>query len=55
MISEPKKVHMLVQGYNKINGVIKRNFGIQMSVDTKLHLHNIPSKATLNYGSEDCI
>jgi hypothetical protein len=35
-----------------MNGIIKRNFGKHMTINTKLRIHNITSKATLCYGSE---
>jgi hypothetical protein len=38
-----------------MNGIIKRNFGKQMTTNTKLRLHNITSKASLWYGSENWI
>jgi hypothetical protein len=38
-----------------MNGIIKRHFGKQVTTDTKLRLHNITSKASLCYGSENCI
>jgi hypothetical protein len=38
-----------------MNGIIKRHFGKQMTTDTKLPLHNITSKASLCYGSENWI
>jgi hypothetical protein len=40
-----------LQTYNKINGIIKRNVGKQMSNETKLWLHNITVKAGLKHGS----
>jgi hypothetical protein len=41
-----------LQAYNKINGIIKRNVGKQMSNETKLRIYNITTKAVLKYGSE---
>jgi hypothetical protein len=38
--------------YNKINGVIRRHFGKQMTEETKLRLHNITGKAALKFGNE---
>jgi hypothetical protein len=38
-----------------MNEIIKRHFGKQMTTDTKLWLHNITSKASLCYGSENWI
>jgi hypothetical protein len=35
-----------------MNGVIRRHFGKQMTVETKLRFHNITSKSSLSYGSE---
>jgi hypothetical protein len=40
--SEHKKdIHIKLHKYNKMNGVIRRHFGKQMTVETKLRLHNI--------------
>jgi hypothetical protein len=41
-----------IQTYNKINGVIRRHFGKQMTKETKLRMHNITAKAALKVGSE---
>jgi hypothetical protein len=41
-----------LQTYNRINGIIKRNFGKKMSSQTKLRIHNITAKTALKYGSE---
>jgi hypothetical protein len=41
-----------LQTYNRINGIIKRHFGKQMSNQTKLRIHNIIAKTALKYGSE---
>jgi len=41
-----------LQTYNKINGVIRRQFGKQMNKETKLRIHNITAKAALKFGSE---
>ncbi|KDR20082.1 hypothetical protein L798_05477 [Zootermopsis nevadensis] len=38
--------------YNRINKIIKRNFGRQMRKDILLRFHNIVSKPPLLYGSE---
>jgi hypothetical protein len=35
-----------------MNGVIRGHFGKQMTVETKLRLHNITSKSAPSYGSE---
>jgi hypothetical protein len=40
------------QIYNRMNGIIRRHFGKQMSKETLLRLHNITSKSALRYGSE---
>jgi hypothetical protein len=32
------------QTYNKINGVIRRHFGKQMTTETKLRIHNTTGK-----------
>jgi hypothetical protein len=47
-----KDIDIKLQTYNKLNGIIKRNFGKQMTTETKLKLHNITSKPALKYGSE---
>jgi hypothetical protein len=41
-----------LQTCNRINGIIKRNFGKQMSNKKKLIIHNITAKIDLKYGSE---
>jgi hypothetical protein len=41
-----------VTKYNKMNDIIKGNFGKQVSIDTKLDLYIITSRATLNSVSE---
>jgi hypothetical protein len=41
-----------IQTYNKINGVIRRHFGKQMTKETRLTIHNITAKAALKFGSE---
>jgi hypothetical protein len=53
--SEEKDINAKLQGYNKVNGIIKRHFGKQMTTDTTLRLHNITSKASLCYGSENWV
>jgi hypothetical protein len=45
-------VDIKLQKYNKMNGVIRRHFGKQITFETKLRVHNITSKSTLSYGSE---
>jgi hypothetical protein len=35
-----------------MNGIIQRHLGKHMTIDTKLRIHNITSKAALCYGSE---
>jgi hypothetical protein len=35
-----------------MNGIIKCHFGKHMTIDTKLWIHNITSKAALCYGNE---
>jgi hypothetical protein len=40
-----------LQTYNRINRIIKRNFGKQISNQTKLRIHNITAKTALKYGS----
>jgi hypothetical protein len=44
-----------LQRYNKLNGIIKSNFGKHMTTDTKFRLHNITSEASLCYCSENWI
>jgi predicted SPOUT superfamily RNA methylase MTH1 len=41
-----------IQTYDKINGIIRRHFGKQMTNETKLRIHNIPAKAALKFGKE---
>jgi hypothetical protein len=41
-----------LQTYNKMNGTIWRHFGKQMTIETKLRIHNITAKAVLKFGSE---
>jgi hypothetical protein len=41
-----------IQTYNKINGVIRRHVGKQMTKETKLRIHNITAKSALKFGSE---
>jgi len=41
-----------IQSYNKINGIIKRNFGKQMFSETKIVTYNIAAKTTLKYVAE---
>jgi hypothetical protein len=41
-----------LQTYNKINEIIKRHFGKQMSNQTKLRIHNKTAKTALRYESE---
>jgi hypothetical protein len=38
--------------YNKLNGVLRRNFGKQMRKDLRIRFHNVIAKAALLYGSE---
>jgi hypothetical protein len=45
--NDGKDINTKLQEYNKLNGVIKRHFGKQMSTETKLRLHNICSKPAL--------
>jgi hypothetical protein len=40
-----------IQTYNKINGIIRRHFGKQMTEETKLRIH-ITAKAALKFDSE---
>jgi uncharacterized HAD superfamily protein len=49
-ISEYKKdMKYKLQTYNRINRIIKINFGKQMSNQTKLRIHNISAKTALKY------
>jgi hypothetical protein len=41
-----------IQTHNKINGVIRRHFGKQMTEETELRIHNITAKAALKFGTE---
>jgi hypothetical protein len=41
-----------IQIYNKINGVIRKHFGKQVTKETKLRIHNITAEAALMFGSE---
>jgi hypothetical protein len=41
-----------LQTYNKINGIIWRHFGKQMTKESKLRIHNITAKAALKFGRE---
>jgi hypothetical protein len=50
--NDEKDINIKLQIYNKINGIIKRHFGKHMTIDTKLRMHNITSKAALCCGSE---
>jgi RNA binding exosome subunit len=50
--NEEKDINIKLQRYNKMNGIIKCNFAKHMTMDTKLRIHNITSKAALCYGSE---
>jgi hypothetical protein len=50
--NEEKDINMKLKRYNKMNGIIKQHFGKSMTIDTKLRIHNITSKAALCYGSE---
>jgi hypothetical protein len=44
-----------LQIYNKINGVIWRHFGKQMTKETKIRIHNITAKAALKFGTESWV
>jgi hypothetical protein len=41
-----------LQIYNKQNGIIKRHFGIHMSKETKLIIHNITAKVAIKFINE---
>jgi len=41
-----------LQAYIKINGIIRRHFGKQMTTETKLRIHNIIDKEAFKCGSE---
>ena len=52
-ISEYKRdLEDKLQTYNKINGAIRRQFGKQMTKETKLRIHNMTAKVALKFGSE---
>jgi hypothetical protein len=34
-----------IQTYNKLNGVMRRHFGKQMTKETKLRIHNLTAEA----------
>ena len=52
-ISEYKSdLEDILQTYNKINRVIRRHFGKEMNKETKLRIHYITAKATMEFGSE---
>jgi len=36
-----------LQTYNKINGAVRRHFGKQMNKETKLRIHNITAKSSI--------
>jgi hypothetical protein len=42
---------MMIKG-NKINGIVRRHFGKQMTKETKLRIHNITATVTVKFGSE---
>jgi hypothetical protein len=42
----------MLQTYNRINGIIWRHIRKEMTKQTKLRIHNITPKATLEFGSE---
>jgi hypothetical protein len=50
--NKEKNINIKLQRYNKMNGVIKSQFGKHMTIDTRLRIYNITSKAALCYGSE---
>jgi regulator of replication initiation timing len=41
-----------IQTYNKINGVIRRHFGKQVTKETRLRIQNIKFRAALKFCSE---
>jgi hypothetical protein len=52
-ISEYKKdMEYKLQTYDRINRIIKINFGKQVPNETKLRIHNITVETALKYGSE---
>jgi hypothetical protein len=55
MPNEEKNINIKVERYIKMKGIIKRHFGKHVATDTELRLHNITSKASLCYGSENWI
>jgi len=44
-----------LQAYIKINGIIRRHFRKQMTIETKVRIHKIIDKAALKFGSEACV
>jgi hypothetical protein len=55
----PRRIHSVLRKWNtflqtcnKINCVILRHFGKQMTKETKLGINNITAKAPLKFGSE---
>jgi hypothetical protein len=53
--NEETDINIKLQRYNKMNGIIKLHFGKHMTIDTKLRIHNITSKAALCYRTETWI
>jgi hypothetical protein len=41
-----------LQAYSKLNGIIQRHFGQQVTEETKLRIHNITAKVALKFYSE---
>jgi hypothetical protein len=41
-----------LQIYNKQTGIIKRHFGIQMTKETELKIHNITAKVAIKFVNE---
>jgi hypothetical protein len=54
IFGEEKDIIVILRRYNKMNGIIKRNF-LNCKTHTKLTLHNITSKTALFCGSETWI
>jgi hypothetical protein len=49
---QQKDVEGNLMKYNKLNGVLTRNFGKQMRKDLQIRFHNVIAKLALLYGSE---
>jgi hypothetical protein len=50
-----KGINVIIQSYNKMNGIVKRHLEKHTTTHTKLQIHNITSKTSICYGSDRCI